>query len=308
MIEKLTITNYLNESIFLELRRPEKSGYLVALLEGLTPVSSNLSVSESYGVRGGSLQTIKIGTRTINLGLLFMDHPHLDISQLRERVYNIFQISKPVKFIIDTNKKQFGVSGVVESLDASMFSKACGASINILCPDPNIYSLYRDSKKLETLDNIFEFPYPDGLKFNELIFSKIDPTNVATIRYDGQVPAGIILTINVLNNNIYKLKITKSFAGFDEFFELNLGKLGANRPQNGNVVYISTEYFNKYVHIFKSPTLFNGIAAVDTKVDWFLLNPGLNNFKIEAFDNNNVKLTNNTTMSYLANYKIYEGI
>ena len=43
MIHSITVTNYLGDSIVLELARPEQSGFIVKSVEGLGPAKGNVN-------------------------------------------------------------------------------------------------------------------------------------------------------------------------------------------------------------------------------------------------------------------------
>jgi len=65
MINSVKITNYRNESIELELRRPEKSGLFVYGISGLGPVKANVNIPEVVKNDGGVLNSARLTPRNI---------------------------------------------------------------------------------------------------------------------------------------------------------------------------------------------------------------------------------------------------
>ena len=53
MIKSITVKNYLNDQITLELTRPEKSGFIVESIDGLGPAKANINVTDISTNDGG---------------------------------------------------------------------------------------------------------------------------------------------------------------------------------------------------------------------------------------------------------------
>ena len=72
MIKSVTVTNNLGESIVLELRFPEKSGFLIKEggITGLGPAKATINSTESVTVDGASFNSAHVGQRNIVFNFL----------------------------------------------------------------------------------------------------------------------------------------------------------------------------------------------------------------------------------------------
>ena len=317
MIKSLRFTNYLGDSEVIELRSPEKSGFSITDILGITPTHTDITISDSFGARGGLLQSTRIGPRNIVLTLAFVETKK-SIEELRLRTYEMFAIGKPLKIEIKTNQLNVECSGIVEGNQAVIFSNFCGTQISIICPDPNFYSLLQESMELKLVENRFSFPFWSNSEENSILFSVTSTNIISNIEYRGQVDVGCQFTIAIKDSNVYTIKISKNNRGIYETMILDLSKMidGSNnfRPINGDTIYISTEVHNKYVQIFKNPTAHDGFKTLNTNVDWIFLTPGINQFIITAYAQN-VDPLNSASVpiagalkTFIKYHTVYEGV
>ena len=71
MINSITITNHLSESITVDLKNPENSfGFFIKSIEGLGPVKSDINLREMAGIDGGFYNSARADSRNIvfNIG------------------------------------------------------------------------------------------------------------------------------------------------------------------------------------------------------------------------------------------------
>ena len=71
MIKKEIVTNYLGESLEMELARPEVSGLAITDIEGLGPVKATINTSEIATGDGALYNSAKLETRNIVMTLDF---------------------------------------------------------------------------------------------------------------------------------------------------------------------------------------------------------------------------------------------
>ena len=91
MIKSITATNYLGESIKMELARPEKSGFIVHSISGLGPGKAYINTTEVSTDDGGLFNSARLPSRNIVLGLMFMWKD--SIEEARHRSYKYFPLN-----------------------------------------------------------------------------------------------------------------------------------------------------------------------------------------------------------------------
>ena len=65
MIRSVTVTNYLGDSIQLELMRPEKSGLIIKSIEGLGPSDAAINMTELSTNDGALYNSARLNKRNI---------------------------------------------------------------------------------------------------------------------------------------------------------------------------------------------------------------------------------------------------
>ena len=78
MIKTVKVTNYLGESITLELGRPEKSGLLVREISGLGPSKANVNFSDLSTGDGGIFNSARVTSRNIVFTLDILNQPDVE--------------------------------------------------------------------------------------------------------------------------------------------------------------------------------------------------------------------------------------
>lgn len=133
MIKSVKVTNYLNESLTLELTSPEKSGLVIKEITGLGPVEADINMTEFASGDGSYYNSARVGERNIVLNLLYMGKP--DIESTRQLTYKYFPVKKNLTLTFTLDNRVAYIQGYVESNDVNMFSEQSGAQISILCPE-----------------------------------------------------------------------------------------------------------------------------------------------------------------------------
>lgn len=202
MIKTVTVTNYVGDSITLDLRNPEKSlipeGYefLISNIEGLNPPDASVNISNMATGDGGFFNSSRLNTRNIILTIIPFDEPPVDwerengewkwvrkasarkypdIQSARRAIYKYFPVKKPVTLLFETDSKDAAgryvnahTTGYVESDSASIFgTNMASAQISIICPDPYFHSVVSDE---------LEFTY--GIKPNIFFGTDLDPDDI----------------------------------------------------------------------------------------------------------------------------------
>ena len=74
MIRAITVTNYLGDSIKLDLARPEQSGFVVTSVTGLGSGKANINMTEVATNDGGLFNSSRLPSRNIVISLKYLWH------------------------------------------------------------------------------------------------------------------------------------------------------------------------------------------------------------------------------------------
>lgn len=304
MIKSVTIINYLGEAIKLELRAPEKSGFLVQRIEGLGPSKASINSTEAASMDGAIYNSARVSSRNIVLYLQFLDIP--SVEYVRQLSYKYFPIKKQVCLIIETDNRICQTYGYVESNEPNIFSNQETTQISIICPDPYLYSygvLGTQVTVFSGIDALFEFPFSnESLTENLLEFSSISTMTENTVYYAGDAEIGVLINIHALgeatNITIYNLD-TREVLKIDTQKLLTLTGSGL---VNGDEIIISTVKGEKYVLLLRLGEYTNILNCLDKTSNWFQLTKGDNLFAYTAD-------TGVTNLQFrIENRIIYEGV
>lgn len=161
MIKSFRIINHLNESITIDIRKPEVTGFLISSVTGLTPPKSEILTSELPSYDGATYSGYHIGTRNIVFNIIFfMDNTKKEtIEELRWKCYKYFPLRRKIRVYVTNDSGMYHIDGYVESNEINIFSKNEAAQISILCPDP--YFIKDNTVEYTYVSNItpnFQFP------------------------------------------------------------------------------------------------------------------------------------------------------
>lgn len=121
MIRAVTFTNYLGDSIRLDLARPEESGFIIKSVTGLGPGKANINTTEIATNDGSLFNSSRMPSRNIVISLAYMWKD--SIEDVRQLSYKYFPIKKKLTMLIETDNRQAEIEGYVESNDPTIFSK-----------------------------------------------------------------------------------------------------------------------------------------------------------------------------------------
>ena len=164
MIKRVIITNYLGESLELDLRAPEKSGLYIRSITGLGPGKANINTTQLTSIDGSVFNSARALERNIVMTLGFMEVPGLvdTIEDARQLTYKYFPKKKELEFFIETDNRKLYAYGYVESNEPDIFSDKESTIISIICPDPLFYSALNSSETFNGIDYEFEFPFENN--------------------------------------------------------------------------------------------------------------------------------------------------
>ena len=97
MIKSVTVTNYLGDSIKLELTRPELSGFVVTSITGLGAGKADVNTTDMSTNDGSLYNSARAQQRNIVLSLQYLFKN--TIEDVRHLSYKYFPIKKKVKLL-----------------------------------------------------------------------------------------------------------------------------------------------------------------------------------------------------------------
>lgn len=282
MINSLKITNHLGDTVTIDLRNPEKSGFLIRDISGLDPVKATVNMTSMVSNDGALYNSARLNTRNIVLSIAFSDADG-DIEKNRRKSYRFFPIKQPVFLQFDTDGRVCETYGYVESNQIDIFSKQQGSDISIICPDPYFYSVAQSTTVFSNLEGKFEFPFSnESLTENLLVMGEQQLDTTKPIFYAGDAPVGIVIYVHamgsVTNLTIFNLSTNEKMAINSERLEEIVG----SGITEGDDIIISTMSGNKFVIFQRDGTQYNILNSVDKNPDWFKLSRGNNIFAYTA--------------------------
>lgn len=281
MINTITITNPLGESIVLTLRSPESSGLFIRGIQGLGPVKADINTTESLSLDGSMFNSARAKERNIVFDLGFLEKP--TIEDARQLTYKYFPLKKQIKIVVATDNRTVQTFGYVESNEPNIFSKQEATTISVICPTAFWYTESNTVIDFSNVINMFEFPFSnESLTDNLLEFSQIVIDAQKNIVYSGESPVGMILYIHMLgpvDDFIIYNVLTRQYMKLNSSVIIAMTGSGLDV---GDDVMISTIKGNKSVYLFRNGEGINILNALDPASTWLELIPGDNTFYYTA--------------------------
>lgn len=306
MIKKIKVTNYLGDSLEIELTRPEQSGLLVTSIEGLGPATATINSVEMSMYDGGLFNSARLSSRNIVLGFKYVNTDTESIEDVRIKTYKYFPIKKPLTFEITTDSRTAYCIGYVETNEPEIFSQQSGCQISIICPDPYFYSSGNGGITETVFSGLvyeFEFPFENNsLTFKEIEMGDIRMFREHAIEYDGDAEIGIVITIHSLGMTgditIYNIGTRESMKILND----KIASLTGAGISAGDTITISTVKGSKSIKLLRGGVETNILNVLDKNSSWFQLSKGSSIFTYTAEESTTAlqfKITNQT---------LYEGV
>ena len=167
MIRAIEIENYIGESLYMELRKPGDTGFLVTSVTGLDYPKINFSEQTYSNYDGSYYGSQRVEARNIVLNVTFWEDnvEKLDVESLRWKWQRFLVPKMELKFHVHNEHGDFWIKGFIESNEINIFTSKEAAQVSILCPDP--YFVSGDEEKMITVgffDPAFEFPFSSEMR------------------------------------------------------------------------------------------------------------------------------------------------
>jgi len=307
MIKTFTITNYLGDSIKLELGRPEKSGFLVKSVSGLGPSKANIITTEVSTNDGSLFNSARLNQRNIVFEFIFVETINGEsIEDVRQKSYKYFPLKKNLDLLIETDNRIVKTIGYVESNEPNIFSSQEGSQISIICPDPHFYSAGPNGNNITVfygIEPVFEFPFGnESLTDPLIVFGNIQNKTENVITYRGDSEIGITIQIHAIGE---VENITIYNTGTREIMRIDTVKIEALTGSGivaGDDIIIKTQKGDKSITLIRGGKTTNILNCLEKGSDWFSLAKGNNIFAFTAESG-----TTNLQF-WIENKVIYEGV
>lgn len=314
MIKSFKVTNYVGDSITLELTRPDKTGFIVKSVDGLGPVKATVNMTQIATNDGARFNSARLDKRNIVFDLEFMELPvrkdengdvlpYETIEDIRHKSYKFFPLKKKIKLVVETDKRIVETEGYVESNEPDIFSNKEGCRISILCPDSFFYSLGSTETVFSGLKPMLEFPFGNESTTEPLIeMSRIETKQEHYVYYEGDVEVGVTILVHAVgeasNLNIYN-------ATTEEHMRIDTEKLAQITGSGiipGDTIIIETRKGCKKIRLLREGKEINILNCLDKGTKWFTLVKGDNVF-VYTTDEGGSNLQFSVT-----NKVVYEGV
>ena len=304
MIHSITVTNYLGDSIVLELARPEQSGFIVKSVEGLGPAKGNVNTVEVSTNDGGVFNSARLSIRNPVLDLVFLETNTETVEDIRHKSYKYFPVKKKVKLLIETDNRVSEIEGYVEHNEPAIFSNQEGCQISIICPYPYFYSAGESNITIFSgIEPLFEFPFENESLVTDLLeMGEVQNSAEQVITYNGDAEIGVTIIIYAIGD---ASNVTIYNAGTREVMRIDTDKLAALTGDGivaGDEITIKTTKGDKSITLLRGGVTTNILNCLDKNADWFQLVKGDNVFVYTAE-------TGNSNLQFrIENRVIYEGV
>lgn len=167
MIQAFEIVNYIGESLYLELRKPGDTGFLVTSVTGLDYPKIDFAEQTYSNYDGAYYGSQHVQPRNIVMNVAFWEDniERLDIESLRWKWQRFLVPKTELIFHVHNEHGDFSIKGYIESNEINIFTSKEAAQVSILCPDP--YFVLSGEEKVATVgffDPAFEFPFSSEMR------------------------------------------------------------------------------------------------------------------------------------------------
>lgn len=302
MIQSLTVTNYLGESLTIPMKNSESTGFILHDMTGLGPPTASVNTSKVATKDGSKYNSARAEERNIVLPMYFTPIP--TIEDARHRSYKYFPLKKPVILAFKTDNRECQIVGYVETNEPDICSDREGCQVSIICPNPYFSSIYDTVTSFSGVEAAFEFPFSNEDTTNPHIeFGKIVVKAENLVRYEGDAESGVQIRIaasaTVKNITIYNVDTR----GTMHIYHDKLVALTGSGIVKGDEIIITTDKGSRSVILLRNGKSTNILNAIDPRNDeWFSLTKGDNIFAYTADEGSDY-------LMFVVNHAtLYEGI
>lgn len=225
MIKSITVTNYKNEQLTLELRNPYNTGLAITNITGLGPSKATVNTTDLAYSDGAVFNSARVGVRNIVISFQLLPDPETGlVEDVRRRTYKYFPIKKPLRLTIETDHRTADIDGYVESNEPDIFQKDETIAISILCPFPWFYT-EGENIILNAPTPEFSFPFSNESLYEPTIeFGQAATLYGKEFDYNGDVETGAVFHIYLKEGAVKKLSLSNTIT--DETMNIDTSIIG----------------------------------------------------------------------------------
>lgn len=341
MFKSVTMISANRESLTLPIRDAYKTGYNVVDITGITPADADIKLSTVNSIDGSFYNGYHKSHRTIVATFKYMYPNALEvgIEKLRHDLYHLCRIGSKMTLVFETGQKGFEgyrkckIEGIVKSNEGHIFDEHEGCSIAFECPNPWFQNADEDAIsefKPISVKPLFEFqslsnngqdgwfPSRKDQKYNvkgyyapgensindKNEFAHIKTSSAIKFEYNGEGTPGVNIVINLTPEleTLKQLKIVNTVSNQSMTLDMNVARKLTNSDMKHGAIEISTQQGDKYINFNNGVKTLSLIPALQRSSNWFILDSGLNVFKIPI----------SSTLSYsdfsLSYKELYDGV
>lgn len=290
MIRGIISVNNQGDVLALNLADFMETGIAITSIDGLGPVTADISTVDIVTFDGAIFNSARAQTRNIVLNFQLVG---MDVEALRHTIYKAFPLKQPVEFFVQTDYRFGQTTGYVEKVEPDIFSSGETIQVSLICPD----SYFKDASEAGNtvtdffgIDPMFEFPFSnESLTEKLIIFGNIRSSFEETITYNGEVETGFTITIHAtstVSNNIIITNLNtrgQMVIDMEKLKELTGSYLGPSDD-----IIISTVKGYKSATLLRSGKQTNILNCLGRDTEWFQLHAGDNRFGYQVADQGSV--------------------
>lgn len=259
----------------LPLRDYSESQLAITNIEGVSPVSATINVTQYAARDGGMFNSSRRGERHITITMKLFSSPSMDA--VREKVYNAAPVGKPITLVFDwSDGVSKAIDGYVEDTPSDYFGDQEGIQISVVCPDPDFRIVKKGEDTYETVVNYKQFNYPNKTfmlnKGDDLTIEWLDACKDETEQFT------IDSMFNIKNNTSQKQKYLFAIAFLSDWKELLVNFYSSRfqfiqKPINEYVDSLDEATFEEGIYFIKND---NGYKEVTTELEFNYLTQTFN--------------------------------
>lgn len=267
MIQSVSVTNHIHETLKLVLSAPEETGVTIKDISGLGPQKAVVNISEFANMDGGVYSSARLPSRSITFNFALQEKP--TVEDVRLKLYRYFPIKKPVILEFETTIRTYTITGIVSANEPNIFQKEETVQIVVECEDPYFYDNNNNNVWMYKNEPLFTFPFSnESLTENLIEFSRINPEEKGTIDNPGMDDAGGLFRLYfngpVVNPTIVNVTTNEQF-----FFQSDVvTELYGQDFKEGDQIEICTITGKRYVELYRDGLTYNILNAVRRDSKW----------------------------------------
>lgn len=243
------------------------TSFIVTDVDGLLPPDTTINSVEAVNKDGSIYNSSKVNNRPINITIL----PQNPVEENRQKLYEFFKVKKAVTIYFKNKNRDVKITGRLQKFDGSLFSQTQTLTLEIICNDPYFKDKDDSTQNMSQIIDNFEFPFAIAEEGKE--FSYIDKVITKVIENNGDVEAGLIITLRaegeVVDPIIYDVDTREKFG-------LNF------TMQKSDLIQINTNKGNKKVELVRNNVTTNIINSIMKGNKWLELKNGDNLFTYDC--------------------------